>query len=96
MKMYKIIRFRFNGDHRTIKRGLTLEEAKAHCQDPKTSGDGWFDGYAEEWFPKGVNSTKHDHMVAYNLNERYTQPYGFVSKFYFTVSLNEKALIDVF
>jgi|TARA_R100000084_G_C4635061_1_gene140544 hypothetical protein len=35
-------------------------------------------------------------MVAYNLNEKYTQPYGFVSKFYFTVSLNEKALIDVF
>jgi hypothetical protein len=48
MKMSKIIRFRFNGDHRTIKRGLTLEEARAHCQDPKTSGDGWFDGYAEE------------------------------------------------
>jgi|TARA_R100000482_G_scaffold75033_1_gene28950 hypothetical protein len=45
---YKIIRFynRRNGiQRRTIKRGLTLEEARAHCNDPKTSGDGWFDGY---------------------------------------------------
>ena len=47
-KMYKIIRFRFNGKNRTIKRGLTLEEAQEHCRDPSTSGDGWFDGYAEE------------------------------------------------
>ena len=27
---------------------LTLEEAQEHCRDPKTSGDGWFDGYTEE------------------------------------------------
>tara|TARA_R100000995_G_scaffold1763_1_gene1205 strand:+ start:36021 stop:36161 length:141 start_codon:yes stop_codon:yes gene_type:complete len=46
--MYKIIRFRFNGNNRTIKRGLTLEEAQEHCQDPETSGDGWFDGYTRE------------------------------------------------
>ena len=45
---------------------------------------------------RGQLSKALDHMVAYNLNEKYTQPYGFVSKFYFTVSLNEKALIDVF
>ncbi len=46
--MYKIIRFRFNGSNRTIQRGLTLEEAQAHCQREDTHGDGWFDGYAEE------------------------------------------------
>ena len=46
--MYKIIRFRFNGRNKTIKKGLTLEEAQAHYRDPKTSGDGWFDGYMEE------------------------------------------------
>jgi len=47
---YKIIRF--YKDHyrnRVIKRGLTLEEAQAHCSDPKTRKEGvWFDGYAKE------------------------------------------------
>lgn len=43
--MYKIIRFRFRGNRRTIKTGLTLEQAQAHCNNPKTKGDGWFDGY---------------------------------------------------
>ncbi len=45
---YKIIRFRFKGNNRVIKRGLTLEEAQAHCNDPKTEGEGWFDGYEKE------------------------------------------------
>jgi hypothetical protein len=48
MNTYKIIRFRFNGSNRTIKKGLTLEQAQAHCQDEKTSGEGWFDGYESE------------------------------------------------
>ena len=47
---YKIIRF--YKDHyrnRVIKRGLTLEEAQAHCSDPKTRKEGkWFDGYTKE------------------------------------------------
>jgi len=61
--MYKIVRFYFDGGHRTIKRGLTLEEAKAHSQNPETSSSTatsaaarritrrhgrWFDGYAED------------------------------------------------
>jgi len=38
---------------RVIKKGLTLQEAQKHCNDPKTSGtrkDGvkWFDGYTKE------------------------------------------------
>jgi len=52
----------FNGGKRTIKSGLTLEEAQAHCQDPDTSSrtatsaaarkrtrdrGPWFDGYEE-------------------------------------------------
>jgi len=45
---YKIIRFRFKGNNRVIKRGLTLEEAQAHCSDPKTEGNGWFDGFEKE------------------------------------------------
>tara|TARA_R110001606_G_C15264854_1_gene638839 strand:+ start:546 stop:791 length:246 start_codon:yes stop_codon:yes gene_type:complete len=48
MNTYKIIRFRFNASNRTIKKGLTLEQAQAHCQDEKTSGEGWFDGYESE------------------------------------------------
>lgn len=48
-KSYKIIRF-FKDDNKpnkVILTGLTLEQAQNHCQDPDTSGDGWFDGYDE-------------------------------------------------
>lgn len=63
--MYKIVRH-YQRDHlknRVIKRGLTLEEAQAHCRDPETSSrtatsqaafrrtvqwGPWFDGYDEE------------------------------------------------
>lgn len=62
--MYKIVRFYFNkpGQRRTIKTGLTLEQAQAHCSDPETSSSTaknytavkrtkeqgpWFDGYEE-------------------------------------------------
>lgn len=47
---YKILRF-FRDDEQateTIKTGLTLEEAQAHCRDDATHGDGWFDGYEAE------------------------------------------------
>ena len=48
---YKIIRF-YKERHkssRVIKRGLTLEQAHAHCQDPSTRKEGeWFDGYDSE------------------------------------------------
>ncbi len=41
---------------RTMQRGLTLEQAQAHCSDPSTSGKlpaskggwEWFDGMYEE------------------------------------------------
>lgn len=42
---YDIVRHRRNGKQRIIRRGLTLEEAQAHCNDPRTSGEDWFDGY---------------------------------------------------
>ena len=47
-KTYKIIRFRFNGNNKVIRTGLTLEQAQAHCENPETSGNGWFDGYNVE------------------------------------------------
>ena len=61
---YKVIRRYFNNHpNQTIKRGLTLEEAQEHCQDPETSSSTckgaenvarteqfgpWFDGYDDE------------------------------------------------
>jgi hypothetical protein len=49
--MYKIVRFTFDDDHpdnhKVIKRGLTLEEAQAHCRRDDTREKGvWFDGYS--------------------------------------------------
>ena len=57
---YKIVRFYQKGHKRVIMRGLTLEEAKAHCNHPessyKTSSKRaytrrvgpWFDGFYME------------------------------------------------
>jgi len=59
--MYKIVRFYYPdftkknswGEHpckpsRTIKSGLTLEQAQEHCSNPKTRKEGvYFDGYVE-------------------------------------------------
>lgn len=62
---YKIVRHYLKRypNKRTIKRGLTLEEAQKHCQDPETSSrtcvkavntrrtmmcGPWFDGYTQE------------------------------------------------
>lgn len=61
--VYKIVRIYFKGGKRVIDRGLTLEEAQAHCSDPETSSrtatsqaarrrtkarGPWFDGYEKE------------------------------------------------
>lgn len=63
MTTYKIIRMYFEGGKRIVKRGLTLEQAKAHCSDPETSSSTcttatgkartrrmgpWFDGFDKE------------------------------------------------
>ena len=48
---YKIIRFyaERHKSSRVIKRGLTLEEAQAHCRRSDTSEKGvWFDGYEKQ------------------------------------------------
>ena len=46
--MYKIIRYEFYGEGRTIKTDLTLEEAQEHCNNPEASGIDWFDGYTKQ------------------------------------------------
>ncbi|AEJ40915.1 hypothetical protein TPY_2755 [Sulfobacillus acidophilus TPY] len=55
-KTYRIVRFYRDTvqPSRVIKRGLTLEEAQAHCRRDDTHGFDehgnvvWFDGYEEE------------------------------------------------
>lgn len=48
--MYAIIRFFSDPDRprEVIVRGLTLDQAQAHCSRADTQGDGWFDGYTDE------------------------------------------------
>lgn len=45
---YRIVRFSQSFPRQVIETGLTLEEARAHCQDESTQGEGWFDGYEAE------------------------------------------------
>lgn len=60
--MYKIVRHYQNGHKRTLKTGLTLDQARQHCRDPETSSrtatskaalnrtrfhGPWFDGFEE-------------------------------------------------
>jgi len=48
MQLYNIIRIYKNAPKKAkiIKKGLTEEEAQAHCSDPETKKEGvWFDGY---------------------------------------------------
>jgi hypothetical protein len=63
MTTYKIVRRVHGGRPRTIKTGLTLDQAEAHCNDPETSSTTatsasakrltkkyglWFDSYTAE------------------------------------------------
>jgi hypothetical protein len=45
MTLYNIVRYRMRGRKQIIRTGLTLEQAQAWCNDPNTTGKGWFDGY---------------------------------------------------
>lgn len=45
---YKIIRYSQKAKPRVIRSGLTLEDAKKVCQDPKTHGKGWFYGFTRD------------------------------------------------
>jgi len=54
MTTYRIVRFfRDDRDTETIVRGLTLEQARAHCQREDSRGEdftgcAWFDAYTSE------------------------------------------------
>ncbi len=52
MERYKIVRFyssSANKPRRTIKTGVTLEEARAHCNNPRTRKEGvYFEGFVKQ------------------------------------------------
>tara|TARA_B100000073_G_scaffold267591_1_gene227179 strand:- start:25 stop:210 length:186 start_codon:yes stop_codon:yes gene_type:complete len=50
MKTYRIVRYYYdrNKDNKVLLTGVTLEQARNHCNSKLTAGDGWFDGYTEE------------------------------------------------
>jgi len=52
METYEIVRFYSpmnGGQNKVLKSGLSLEDAKEHCNDPTTRKEGvYFDGYREE------------------------------------------------
>lgn len=48
---YSIIRIYhpdLNKASKIVRRGLSLEEAQAHCSDPSTATDTYFDGFHKE------------------------------------------------
>jgi len=62
MERFRVVRFYFRGGRRTVRRGLTEEQAQRHCQDPESSSETatgsdarrrtrrmgpWFDGYTD-------------------------------------------------
>ena len=52
-RIYRIIRFRFNGTPRAVRgmQYMTLAECREYCSRPDTRGKGWFCGYD---YMKGV------------------------------------------
>lgn len=46
MQLYHIVRFyRKSGRRKILFRCVSLSVAQLHCNDPRTSGKNWFDGY---------------------------------------------------
>ena len=51
--LYNSVRMYRDGrvKRKVMKKGLTLAQAQAHCNDPKTRKEGvWFDGYEDQKF----------------------------------------------
>lgn len=49
METYKIVRFyQDERSQEIVSRGLSLEQAQAHCRREDTHGPDWFDGYERD------------------------------------------------
>ena len=62
MPTYKIIRYYhpdIDREDAVVRFGLTLEEAQAHCRDPRTRKDNeFFDGYTiDQWTSDAPSNT---------------------------------------
>jgi len=65
MALYNIIRFYKDSSHpnhrEVIDSGLTLEEAKEHCNDPETCEEGvYFDGFEKIDIDDNINDYVYD------------------------------------
>jgi len=48
VQLYKIVRFKKNGNSKVIRKNLTLNDAKIWCNKPDTKGSNWFDGFTKQ------------------------------------------------
>lgn len=81
MSTYRIVRFYKDPDipREVVARGLTLEQAQAHCNDPETSSStatgehakertarkgAWFDGYEDEDRDEEADRRRGEEMLA--------------------------------
>ena len=47
-QLYKIICFKKSGNNKTIRKGLTLNDAKLWCNRPDTKSNNWFHGFTKQ------------------------------------------------
>ena len=47
-QLYKIVRYFKSGRRRNLFRHVTRDVAQLHCNDKRTSGPTWFDGFTAE------------------------------------------------
>lgn len=76
MTTYRIVRFYrdLETPNETIETGLTLKEAQAHCKDPTTSTEEYFDGYDEEEGPAyDGNTNRSTWLVGLWINNDYDE-----------------------
>jgi hypothetical protein len=48
IQLYKIVCFKKNGNNKTIRKGLTLNDARLWCNRPDTKGNNWFHGFTKQ------------------------------------------------
>ena len=47
-QLYKIVCFKKSGNNKTVKGGLTLNDARLWCNRPDTKGNNWFHGFTKQ------------------------------------------------